>query len=297
MRKKNKNSRVRRKEKGKSPIAYQNKDITSKVLAEEFEGKTFAVYGIDIPRIVKVEPTNLPAIEANELRMDNLFLLEDGSYAILDYESEYLRGNYSKYLSYIVRVSERLYNTFKEYPRIRMIVIYTADVEKGTTNPVLDIGCMQVLLDEAFLSDLDHESIWKEVSYKIVNRRDISSDEIMKLIVYPLIFKELIDKQNAIQRVIQLVKLMENSRQKTFIFKCLTVFTDKIIRREDAEQIKEALMLTQVEQLFYEDFAVKIAKKLIEQGDEYNKVAEVTELPLDVVIKIANEIAAEKQQQ
>ena len=215
----------------------------------------------------------------------------------MDYESEYLRANYSKYLSYIVRVSERLYNTFKEYPRIRMIVIYTADVEKGTTNPMLDIGCMQVLLDEAFLSDLDHESIWKEVSYKIVNRQGISSDEIMKLIVYPLIFKELIDKQNAIQRVIQLVKLMENSRQKTFIFKCLTVFTDKIIRREDAEQIKEALMLTQVEQLFYEDFAVKIAKKLIEQGDEYNKVAEVTELPLDVVIKIANEVAAEKQQQ
>ena len=59
-------------------------------MAEEFEGKSFVVYGIDIPKIVKVEPTNLPAIEANELRMDNLFLLEDESYALVDYESDYL---------------------------------------------------------------------------------------------------------------------------------------------------------------------------------------------------------------
>ena len=82
-------------------IAYQNKDVASKVMAEEFEGKSFAVYGIDVPKIVKVEPTNLPAIEANELRMDNIFLLEDSTYAIVDYESEYRRENIFKYLGYV----------------------------------------------------------------------------------------------------------------------------------------------------------------------------------------------------
>ncbi len=30
-------------------IAYQNKDITSKVLAENFKGKTFRVYGLELP--------------------------------------------------------------------------------------------------------------------------------------------------------------------------------------------------------------------------------------------------------
>ena len=29
-------------------IAWQNKDIVSKLLAEQFKGKTFAVYGIDV---------------------------------------------------------------------------------------------------------------------------------------------------------------------------------------------------------------------------------------------------------
>ena len=64
-------------------IAYQNKDITAKALADQFKGKTFSVYGIDVPEIVDVEPTNLPEVEANELRLDNLFRLKDGSFAIV----------------------------------------------------------------------------------------------------------------------------------------------------------------------------------------------------------------------
>ena len=79
-------------------VAWQNKDITSKILAQEFGGKSFAVYGIDIPAVERAEPTDLPAIEANELRMDNLLTLADGSLAIVDYESGYLAENKVKYL-------------------------------------------------------------------------------------------------------------------------------------------------------------------------------------------------------
>lgn len=73
-------------------IAYQNKDITSKLLAENFKGKTFRVYGINLPQIKQVLPTNIPAIKANELRIDNLFELEDNSAAIVDYESDYKKS-------------------------------------------------------------------------------------------------------------------------------------------------------------------------------------------------------------
>ena len=66
-------------------IAYQNKDIFSKLIGERMKGKSFAAYGLDMPKIVSVEPTNLPDIEANELRIDNIFGLEDGTFAIVDY--------------------------------------------------------------------------------------------------------------------------------------------------------------------------------------------------------------------
>lgn len=86
-------------------IAYQNKDITSKYLAEYFREKSFSVYGVNIPRIIQAMPTNLPEIIANELRIDHLFLLEDGSYALVDYESTYADEDKIKYLNYIVRTT------------------------------------------------------------------------------------------------------------------------------------------------------------------------------------------------
>ena len=212
--------------KGES-IAYQNKDITAKILAEEFKGKSFEVYGVDIPKIISVEPTNLPAIEANELRMDNLFYLEDDSYLLVDYESEYNEENKIKYLNYIVRVSKRLYNELEKFPNIRMLVIYTADV-------------------------------------------------------------------------ITLTKQIAESNRKSFIFKCLLTFTDKVIRDEDAEAIKEALMMTKVEKLIYQDAEAdvtkRIAKNLLGSGSNIDYVVENTGLKKETVVELYNSIMAEKQQ-
>ena len=58
-------------------IAYQNKDITSKLFAERFQGKSLKVYGLDLPPVRQALPTNIPQIMANELKIDNVFLLED----------------------------------------------------------------------------------------------------------------------------------------------------------------------------------------------------------------------------
>lgn len=85
-------------------IAYQNKDILFKILGQTYKEKSFAAYGIDLPRIRALLPTDLPKISANEKSVDNLFLLEDGTYAIVDYESVYKRINKIKYLNYIARV-------------------------------------------------------------------------------------------------------------------------------------------------------------------------------------------------
>ena len=85
-------------------------------MADLFKGESFAPFGVDLPKVVYAEPTNLPAIEANELRMDTLFRLEDGSYTIVDYESEYNERNKLKYLGYLVRVAKRLYNDLGYYP-------------------------------------------------------------------------------------------------------------------------------------------------------------------------------------
>ena len=90
-------------------VAYQNKDILFKILGQTYKEKSFAAYGINLPPIRELLPTNLPKISANEKDIDNLFLLEDGTYAIVDYESEFKKTEQVKYLNYIARVMEKNY--------------------------------------------------------------------------------------------------------------------------------------------------------------------------------------------
>ena len=111
-------------------IAYQNKDITSKLLAENLRGKTFRVYGLDRPEVKAVLPTNIPSVRANELRLDNLFELADGSVALVDYESDYKKEDKVKYLNYLAGIADRYQREKKDCPRLRMIVIYTGDIER-----------------------------------------------------------------------------------------------------------------------------------------------------------------------
>ena len=135
-------------------IAYQNKDIFSKFMGERMRNKSFKAYGLNLPEIVHVEPTNLPTIQATELRIDKLFELADGTFAIVDYESDYDEKNKLKYAVYLTGVLTRYYAQHNRFPVLRMIVIYTADVVRGTTKDQLDAGAIHLKMDTAFLSDL-----------------------------------------------------------------------------------------------------------------------------------------------
>ena len=60
-------------------IAYQNKDVTAKVMAEALKGKSLAPFGIHQLKIVDILPTNLPVIESNELRLEMCIRDRDSS--------------------------------------------------------------------------------------------------------------------------------------------------------------------------------------------------------------------------
>ena len=72
-------------------IVYQNKDILFKILGQTYKEKSFAAYGIDLPLIRELLPTDLPKIAANEKSIDNLFLLEDGT-EVVKHESHRAYG-------------------------------------------------------------------------------------------------------------------------------------------------------------------------------------------------------------
>lgn len=108
--------------KNKADIAYQNKDVASKVVGEALEGKSLAAFGLPYVEIMKSLPTNLPVVESNELRLDHLFLLGDGAVGIIDYESDYSEENFIKYLNYAARVISR-YAKKKQLEQLQLMIL------------------------------------------------------------------------------------------------------------------------------------------------------------------------------
>ena len=256
-------------------IAYQNKDVASKTTSERLIGKSLAPFGLPDLRIVNILPTNLPAIESNELRLDNLFLLSDDSLAIIDYESEFCQENFVKYINYIGRVLKRysLNKKLREIHEIRMIVIHTADVE--ATQEIYDLGGIMLKIEAAYLVNMNSNHIYQKLRFKIENREPLSEEELMELMILPLTAKGVEAKQEYIRKAAELARKLPNQNDVHTVIAGLLTFTDKFIEPIYAEKLRrETFMMTKIEQI------------MLREGIEQSMVS---------VIQIFKDIGIDKQ--
>lgn len=287
----------------KGEIAWQSKDIASKFMTGKLKNKSLEVYGIKLPRIVDVLPTELPDIMANELRVDNLFRLEDGTYALIDYESVYRDENKIKYLDYIVRILRRYKTILGLDIEIRMIVIYTADVEKKRTKNQMNIGCLHFWIEEAFLSELNSDTIWLKLKKRVEQKEQLTEEEMMEFIILPLTYEGSGPKRKAIKECFDLAKEIEDPEVQVFILSGMLVFSDKVISDADANEIREWIRMTKVGRLIAAEMdearregerkalvetEQKIAVRMLRKGQHIEEIAEVMEvLSAEDIEKIA----------
>ena len=224
------------------------------------KNKSLSVYGLNIPRIVRALPTNLPEIFANELRIDHIFELEDQTVCIIDYESSYKKENFIKYLQYMARVLERYRKENIYGIKLRMVVIYTADVLPGQTDTVFDAGALSYQIEPAFLSSLDSEEIKKRISGKIAAQEQLSDEELMEFIILPLTYKSTETKKKELKEMIALAKEIRSEKECLFVLSGMLVFADKIMDAETSRQVKEWIRMTKVGKL-YEQEKIEYANK------------------------------------
>ena len=238
---------------GREEIAYQNKDITSKVLTENFKGKTFKVYGLNLPEIREARPTDIPAVKANELRMDDLFELEDDTVAILDYESDYDKNDKVKYLNYLTGVANRYQKEKKDCPVLRMVVIYTGDISRGQVSTEYNIGAVKLSIEAAFLSELDSDGIMERLQGRVERNEMLTDEELMEFIILPLSYRKKEEQEKRIRDTVGLAARIQDRGQQIFTLAGILAFTDKIIDRETANKIRRAIEMTQVAMIFEEE--------------------------------------------
>ena len=284
-------------------IAYQNKDIEFKLMSETYKEKSFEAYGLKLPKIKEVLPTNLPAVSANEMRIDNIFLLEDDTVAIVDYESEDKASNRVKYINYIGRIMQRYDSQNKVIPKLRMIVIYTGDVD--TAEDTWEMPCLTLKMEQVFISSLPDTEIYQSIKQKLDNNETLSDKELMQLIVLPLAKKGKEEKQRMIEKVVDLAKQIEDETTQTFVITGILVSSDKFIDRDYAKSVRRYLSMTKVFQILEEEKqeAVNLAKQkgandmienFIKAGADTLMIMQATGLSKEKIEEIRNNMLISK---
>ena len=289
-------------------IAYQNKDIVSKLFGDQMKGKSLSLLGLGTElRVVDTKPTNIPIVQARELRMDNLFELEDGSVAILDYESDYEKANFTKYGRYILDVIDRYRREGKE-PDIHMMVLYTADIEEAETD--LERTACGIHVEASYLMGAPSEE-WLEQVRKGIDENAVTDEIVTRLVILPLTYKGKEAKQEAIKECVDLARRIPDKSRESFALAGILSFTDKVISDETRQYVKEVIGMTQVGKMLMDEgrregrregrqegrvegrqegrlegrqeTARKTARNMLKRGDSPEAIAEVLELPVETI--------------
>ena len=152
--------------------------------------------------------TSLPAVKANELRLDNLFELADGSVAIVDYESVYDEEDKVKYLNYLTGIVNRYLKEKKNCPLLRVIVIYTGDIRREQVSAEYEIGAIRMTIETAFLSELDSEEIFQRLKRKVEQKERLDDEELMEFIILP-------NKIRRAMEMTQVAQIFEEEKQQS----------------------------------------------------------------------------------
>jgi len=268
-------------------ITYSNKDVMFKVLSRNYENKSLEVYGLKVPRIKKLLPTNYPAVTTTEIHADNPFLLEDNSLLILEYESDSAQKNFLKYNKYVINALEFLDKEGVKVKNVIVAVIYTGDIKESAQE--YNVGALRIQIEQVFLSKFDTNDLYNKIKVKIDAGKRLSDDDVMRLIVLPLTQPIKSQKQTLIEDTIELAKKVQDEQQQLFIMAGILTATNKFIDIDYSNQVKEWIKLTKVARLFEEEkieavnerdknVRKQIAKNMIAIGDDISKIMQVTNL-------------------
>ena len=92
----------------------------------------------------------------------SMFLLEDDTILIVEYECAEKKENLLKYGHYAFRVVDKYLKLHGYIHKVVIVVIYTSDVVKAA--PVLDMGSVQVTTQQVFLSRFNSNNMYRELS-------------------------------------------------------------------------------------------------------------------------------------
>jgi len=225
--------------------------------------------------------------------MDFVFYLADDSYLHLEFQSTKGPEELERFMEYDVALFR------KHHKMIHTYVVYGAGISDA--QEVLNCGSIEYRAKGIYMDRYNGDNIFLALEQKI--RRGASLDELdqMNLAFLPLMQSTLSKQERALE-TIELVGMIGDEAQKTFLTGCVIAISDNFIDRDYTRKIMEMLMMSKVLRALEEEaedkgrmvgrmegglVAMKVAaKKLLIKGMSLVEIAEITGLSTEEIQKM-----------
>lgn len=262
-------------------ISRNSKDTLQKYASSLFKDATLEFYGIKAAKIKELINVELPVVEVSDSSTDFVFLLEDGSYLHLEFQSSFKTEDLIRFAIYDLRLFKR------DRRLIKTVVIYTSDV-KNAPNP-LDIGSMVYNPDYVMMGKYNGNDIYKDLDEKIKAGQDLSDNDILNLMFLPLM-EHTLPRKDLAARSIEMAKKIPDETKREACIATTIAFAEKYLSKGELAGIMEVMKMTIVAEMLKNEEKIEMAKGMLRENISIDKIIRITRLDESTILKLKEEV-------
>lgn len=218
-------------------------DRALKELLEDFKEGIRDFFDINQPivAIAETEINNGKVIE----HMDYTFRLADDSYLHFEFQSTKSKENLYRFLYYDASLMKK-----EPHNIVNTIIVYTNQITSAIEE--ISTGCIKYTPKIVYLADYAGDTIYKDLSYKILNNIPLSQLEVINLYLLPL----MNNSTSTSVRTLQCLDLSTKIKDKSMKDKCISLlytFAQKFVSKDIQLKIKEEFKMTEIGKMIIEE--------------------------------------------
>jgi hypothetical protein len=227
----------------------------------------------------------LPIVEVNKTSIDFIFLLEDGKYMHIEFQTSYKKADLIRFTRYNLRLYER------DKREIQTVIIYSSDVRKAADS--LKIGSLTYTPTNVMMYEYDGNAIYANLEAKLKSGEDLTDTDMLNLIFLPLMRNDLPKKELA-KKSIEMAQTIQDESKRDTCIASTVAFMSKYLNDDEITNILEVLKMTDIfTRLISERMTereIEIAKKAIKKGISLEDIADLTGIDIDILEDLKQDV-------
>ena len=265
---------------------YQHEDAIMKSMMQFFANELLPYLGIH-EKVIGIAPTESTILEFHKCFQDNNLIMEDGSWKHFEFKSS-SKGikDLKRFRSYEAVISYQ-YNV-----SVTTCVLFSGKIKNPVTEFTEGLNTYRIM--PIIMADWNADEFLIELRHKIDENEKITKEELIRLVLMPLMGGESAQKERITGafRIIEKAKDISEEDVRRLEAVIYTM-ADKFLEKIDLDEVRSEMRMTELGKMLYKEAEKKVklesAKNLLGiLNDEL--IAEKIGIPLEDVLKLKEEM-------